>query len=87
VPRPTGNPRIDKLVERIEQRIGRPVACPCCGGTDWVAITDFVRVVYLTEPYTETSGQDQLGEFQNLRTVVLICGTCAFARSHMIAED
>ena len=70
---------IDELVDLLNQDIGRAVACPCCGRTNWKTVTPNPFAV----PLTDARERRSTGFF----ALGLFCGRCGYVRFHVVHPD
>ena len=84
------NPLVAAAVLRIAERVGHPIECPLCGGTDW-QVVDTARFMRLWAPSEKMDAEldDSTVEvpLETIRTLGLTCSKCLFLRLHEIPEE
>jgi hypothetical protein len=84
------NPLISAALDRIDEAIGRPVACPLCGETEW-EVLDVARFLRLWAPSEKVDAEldDPSADvpLETWRIVALSCTRCRFLRLHEVDEE
>ena len=75
IPQPRPDSDIRDVVAELGRIVGRPVPCPICGATEWVAAPRQVDL-HIIQSGSEPGGA--------LHTLALFCSNCWFIRLHGI---
>ena len=78
---------VDEALKELEARIPAPVACPCCGETEWAHARDLIvstGTFAHADLESDAAREDSAFGWAPLRALVLICRNCAFVRQHYV---
>jgi len=81
------DPSVTEALEKLQERIGRPVLCPCCGESNWRHARDLISsvgVLVHADDDPDALREDPARGWANITALVLVCEKCAFIRRHFV---
>lgn len=79
-------PSIDEARQLVAERIGRDVACPCCGTSGWTVANDLLLVpgIWAHDPEPDNGREGGFEGWTSLPMLMFVCEQCSFVRQHFV---